>query len=279
MTIVLVHGGWQGAAAWNQVKVLLRAQGHTVFAEDLPGSGCNARLPHSYSERPLNQEAFATEYSPNASVTQDQRTQAVITLIEKATLTPGSQVLLVGHSINGLTITDVAEAMPERLSAVVYLGAVLASFGKTLAEITQHPVFSNAAVNELYMANPAEVGALRIDFKSNDPTYVAQIRRTFYADVTDADFRKALNELYCDEPYSVSLVPSRITRERFGRVPRHYIRTLHDESISLAGQDFMIDATDHAMGNRTVITSIGSSHSPFISQPALLAEMIVKANV
>jgi pimeloyl-ACP methyl ester carboxylesterase len=40
-------------------------------------------------------------------------------------------VVLVGHSLGGLTVSAVAEAMPERLSAVVYLTAFLPPLGVT----------------------------------------------------------------------------------------------------------------------------------------------------
>lgn len=36
---LLVHGAWQGAWVWNKIQPKLTAEGHTVKAIDLPGSG------------------------------------------------------------------------------------------------------------------------------------------------------------------------------------------------------------------------------------------------
>ncbi|WP_216365292.1 hypothetical protein [Pectobacterium odoriferum] len=36
---LLVHGAWQGAWVWNKIQPKLKAEGNTVKAIDLPGSG------------------------------------------------------------------------------------------------------------------------------------------------------------------------------------------------------------------------------------------------
>jgi pimeloyl-ACP methyl ester carboxylesterase len=38
-TFVLIHGSWHGGWCFDDVKVLLEAEGHEVVAPDLPGMG------------------------------------------------------------------------------------------------------------------------------------------------------------------------------------------------------------------------------------------------
>ena len=58
-----------------------------------------------------------------------------------------------------------------------------------------------------------------------------------------------------------------MTAERFGRVPRHYVRTLDDRAIPAAAQDFMIADVDGAMGNRTRYPHAGGRPMPQLSRP------------
>ncbi len=63
---------------------------------------------------------------------------------------------------------------------------------------------------------------------------------------------------------------------RFGRVPRHYIHCTRDRAVTPEGQKKMIALMDEAMGNATVVHTLASSHSPFDSQPEVLAEILAE---
>ncbi len=268
---LFVHGAWHNAATWRLIIPLLEARGYTAVALDLPGAGVNARMPRAYYERPLDPAAFATEPSPNAGVTQEERTAAVVALIEKL----GGDVVLVGHSLGGITISAVAEAVGERLRAVVYLTAFMLPPGMPAIAMIQHETTASALVASLFLADPAVAGALRIDPRAEDAGYRVRLKAAFYADLTDAEFERAAAELHCDEPAGVTMNPSPVSAARFGRVARHYIRCLEDRALPIAGQDFMIAAMDAAIGGKTETHSLGSSHSPFISQPVPLADILI----
>ncbi len=92
----------------------LEAQGFRTRAIDLPGAGVHAKYPESYRKRPFDASAFAAEMSPNAGVTQADRTRAVVAEIDAL----GGGGVLVGHSLGGLTVTSVGEAAAERLIAL-----------------------------------------------------------------------------------------------------------------------------------------------------------------
>jgi pimeloyl-ACP methyl ester carboxylesterase len=255
---VFVHSAWLSAATWQKLIPLLEARGYVARALDLPGAGANAKAPSSYDRRPLDAAAFASEPSPNASVTQEDRTRAVIALVEDTRRQTGAPIVLVGHSLGGLTVTAVAETIPEQLHAAVYLCAYMVPPGMPTSTIRQG-VNSGSLVQALQKANPKEVGAIRIDPRSEDSDYREQLRLAFFGDVSPTDFALELTHMHCDEPVRPVLTPSVMTAERFGRVPRHYFRTLEDRAILIAAQDFMISAVDIAMGNLTHAHTLATS--------------------
>ena len=267
---VLVHGYWHNSGCWSEVVPRLQARGFEVATLDLPGAGVNAKLPASFLKRPLDPAAFAVEPSPNAAVTQEQRTQAVIDLIRSL----GRPVVLVGHSMGGATISDVVEAAPESIAAVVYLTAFLLAPGAPPISVITHETMAAAIVPSLFAADPAVVGALRIDPRSADPDYRARLKDCFYGDVSDEVVAEIAPTLHCDEPMSTALRPSAVTAARFGTVPRHYIRCAEDHAITLAGQNHMLALADSALGGETIVHTLQASHSPFLSQPDELTDLL-----
>ena len=73
--------------------------------------------------------------------------------------------------------------------------------------------------------------------------------------------------LSCDEPASVPGVPSPLTAEKFGSVTRHYIRLTQDLAVILAAQGASIAEIDAVMPKQTVVHTMETSHSPFLSDP------------
>ena len=273
---VFIHGAWHNANTWNKVIPLLAKRGFASVAIDLPGAGENAQLPASYHQRPLDPVAFATEPSPNAGVTQEERNAATLAAIEEAASLGNGQVVLVGHSLGGITLSPVAQMAPEQLHAVVYLTAFMLPHGMPCGAMIMSEAMAEALVPSLFMADPQVVGALRLDTNSDDPGYIERARQAFYGDLSDADFETALSNLHCDEPAQVLGVPSPITSDQFGTVTRHYIRCTEDRAITLVAQDEMIDMVDQEMGNQTIVHTLDASHSPFYSQPEELVEIFVQ---
>jgi len=276
---VLVHGGWHNHSAWDRVTPLLEADGFAALTLDLPGAGVNAIAPTSLGLRPFDPVAFATERSPIAGVTQEQRTQAVVALVKEAASRSGGKVILVGHSAGGMTISAVAEQVPNLLLAVVYLAGFLMPNGLPLLAMLQHESLSSALAPGLFVGDPIAIGATRIHAGSTDEAYRALLKASFYADVSEADFAHAASQLHCDESNAGALAPSEITPGRFGTVPRHYIRCTQDRAIPLTGQDHMIATVDRAIGGKTTTHTLESSHSPFLSQPAKLAKILIDIGV
>ena len=105
--VVLVHGANQCASCWDSVLAHLVAP---AIAVDLPGRG----------SRPAAIDA----------VTADICVQAVIDTADQAEL---DRFVLVGHSLGGVTVTETAWRHPERVAALVYIGAIVPAPGESAA--------------------------------------------------------------------------------------------------------------------------------------------------
>ncbi len=272
---VLIHGGWHNHSSWDRVTPILEANGFTALTLDLPGAGVNAIAPTSLGRRPFDPVAFAAEPSPSAGVTQAERTQAVVALVKEAASLSDGKVILVGHSAGGMTISAVAEQVPSLLLAVVYLAGFMVPNGMSLLAMLQHETLSSALAPGLFVGDPAAIGATRIHVGSGDEAYRSLLKAAFYGDVSESDFAHAASQLHCDESNAGAVALSEMTPGRFGTVPRHYIRCTQDRAIPLAGQDHMIATVDGAIGGKTTVHTLESSHSPFLSQPDALANILI----
>ena len=109
-TFVLVHGAWHGGWCWQRVRRSLQRAGHEVFTPTLTGVADRSHLK-----------------SPQ--VTLDTHVTDVVNLMRWENLT---DAVLCGHSYGGCVITGVADRVPERLRAVVYLDAFILDDGQSL---------------------------------------------------------------------------------------------------------------------------------------------------
>jgi pimeloyl-ACP methyl ester carboxylesterase len=112
-TYVLVHGAWRGSWIWKRVRRLLQAQGHEVFTPTHTGVADRSHLS-----------------SP--SVNLDTHITDVANLLRWEEL---SDVILCGHSYGGCVISGVADRVPERIGALVYLDAFVLENGQCLNDM------------------------------------------------------------------------------------------------------------------------------------------------
>lgn len=223
-TFVLVHGAWHGG--WEKVAPLLEEAGHEVVV-DLPGHGDN--------HVPVPEVTLAAYAERGCSVLDEQ----------------SEPVVLVGHSMGGLAISEAAERRPEKISLLVYLTAFLLPNGKTLLETAQTDeeaiVLPNADVDE-------EKGIVTIR--------EGQARDVFYGDCTE---EKAKTRLM-PQPLAPFVTPVSVSEENFGQVRCIYVECLQDRAIGPATQKKMYTQTPCEQ-----VVSMETSHSPMLSAPEELA--------
>jgi pimeloyl-ACP methyl ester carboxylesterase len=109
-TFVLVHGAWRGSWLWKRVRPLLQSAGHEVFTPTLTGLADRSHL-----------------LAPD--ITLDTHIDDVAGLFEWEDL---SDVVLCGHSYAGSVISGVADRIPERIAALVYLDAFVLEDGECI---------------------------------------------------------------------------------------------------------------------------------------------------
>lgn len=274
---VLVHGAWHGAWCYAKLIPELAALGHSAVAVDLPGHGLSAQYPASWFARPLDRAAYANEVSPLAAVTVQECVDSVLAAIDQLRAGGHEHVILVGHSLGGVTITGAAESAPGKLQKLVYLSAFMLADGQRSSEVVAWPEAATAKVRSLVLANPATISATRIDPASTDVAYRATLKAAFFGDLDEVQFRAAAELLTPDEPAAMGVTPTVKSVARWGSVPRHYISCLQDQAIPVALQRRFIEAADAFVPvNKTVVHQMNTSHSPFLSAPKELALLLAR---
>lgn len=160
--------------------------------------------------------------------------------------------------MGGMVISAAAQAKPELFSRLVYVAGFLPTNGDSVASLGRRDKYS-----DLQRGVRASLWTGRVTIL---PDKGAQV---FFADCTEAQRRWAFEHL-TEEPARPSLEKPLLTPDKFGTVPRSYIRCTKDRAISIEFQDEMI-----ARQPCDRIATLPSSHSPFLSMPEALAQAIV----
>ena len=232
-TFLLVHGSWHSAWNWHKVVPLLENAGHRAIAIDLPGMG--------------------RDKTPVAGITLDHSVQRILDELDKS----DDPLILVGHSKNGILISQAAEYRPEKMEKLVYLAAYLVPDGKTQRE---YSLQDTGGVLKPY-----------VDFHedSQSTTLRPEIyKEGLYADCAD-DITQLARVLLSHEPFVSAVTPLRLSPERYGSVPRFYIECTEDRAVTPFIQQKMYTETPCEKVYR-----MPSSHSPFFSQPDALTRIL-----
>ncbi len=222
------------ASAWDRVVPLLQASGYDVTAVNLPGHGI--------------------DNTPYEQIQLQSYVDAVKTAIGAKT-----NVVLVGHSLAGVVISQVAEAIPDQLARLVYVAAYLPQNGESLYALSQQDRDSHVG-RYWQQADPAHYSPASIAPEG--------IRDVFAADCDEATVRRLIQTHKADALAPMA-TPVSLTPERFGSVKKTYIHTTQDHAVSYFLQQQMVGKTVV-----DAVYSLDSSHSPFFSQPDRLAGFI-----
>ncbi|KXY40579.1 alpha/beta hydrolase [Bacillus cereus] len=229
-TYVLVHGAWQGKWAWDLVKPQLEAFGHTVITLDLPGSG--------------------KDTTPSQNITLDSYVNAVTATIDQQ----NEKVILVGHSMGGIVITQTAELIPNKIDKLVYLCAFLPQNGESLGSKLDGEAGPQFSINENDMT--AEL-------------IPELIEQTFLNATEDGSIKGASFNQMRPQPLGPFQKELKISEENFGTVNRIYIETTLDRAIPIDFQRRMNTET-----TCTKIITLEADHSPFFSKTTELVNCL-----
>ncbi|MFF3337031.1 alpha/beta fold hydrolase [Streptomyces sp. NPDC002888] len=273
--ILLLHGAWHGSWCWEPVTTALSAAGHPVLAIDLPGHGLQAPVPDAYIAQDL--DALATAVSPLGGLSAADCAEPAVEAVHALHAAFGP-VVVVAHSLAGVVLNHVGEAVPDLIARLIHLAALAPAPGRTVFEDAATPEFGDSLTLGLPIGDPGATGAVRINWNSPDAGYRSTARQCFYGDVPDATADAATRLLSPDVPVRLYSDPAPPTAERWGTVSRSWIRCTLDRTVPVAAQDAFIGRLDAvAPGTPFEQHTLETGHSPFLSAPEMLSSVLLKA--
>ena len=232
---ILIHGAWHGAWCWDKVVPLLQQQGHTAVAIDLPAHG--------------------EDLTPMGDVSLQLYADKICEVISQQQ----EPVILVGHSLGGIAITQAAEKCSSNIRKLVYLTGFLLPNG--VARLGYGSDIEGSLI---------DVNKIMSDDKESISFNREGLKEAFYHDCCAEDIAKA-TELIRPEPIAGIVTPVHYTAKNFGRIPLVYIACLQDRAIPPALQRRMYTETPVAK-----IVTMDTSHSPFFSAAEELVKHLIE---
>lgn len=166
-------------------------------------------------------------------------------------------VICVGHSMGGYVMSQAAEMRPELFGKLVYLTAMVPDGSASLMAMGRRD-------HEAILGRGVVMKPLRgvAEFRRD------QSREVFYNDCSDDLVSRAQAHLH-PQPIRAFLSSVPMTAERCGSVPKAYIECTQDRAISLTAQRAL-----QAHAEFKQVVTLEASHSPFLSMPERLAEVL-----
>ena len=222
---VLVHGGHGGAWNWDEIVPLLDAP---AVAVDLPGRG-------------------GTQ-GADGPVTFRRCARAVLDAVDGAAF---EQVVAVGHSMGGYTISALADLAPTRVAHLVYLAALAPRAGTTVFDIYYN---SRGAAAPRFASRIVPVRS------------AAEVRDRLFADLDDEQLAR-IHPHMVDEPLSLFEDPFVSAP---ASIPRTYVRCARDVPVPPTMATGFIEN----LGPDTRVVDLDLGHGLIFTDPATTAAVL-----
>ncbi|KAJ8764290.1 hypothetical protein K2173_006030 [Erythroxylum novogranatense] len=248
---VLIHGACHGAWCWYKVKPQLESSGHRVTVLDLAGAGINAK-------------SIEEVYSFSGY------TQPLLDFLISS-VQPNEKVILVGHSLGGMSLSLAMEKFPEKIEVAVFLTAfmpdtknqpsyVLEEYGRRVPEggwlDTKFAPYGNSELQLQSMLFGTEFLSLKLYQLSP---------------VEDLELAKSLMRPSSLFVHDLSK-SKKLTEEGYGSVKRVFVVCSEDKGITEEFQRWMIENSpvDEIMEMKE------TDHMAMLSQPQELTLCLLK---
>lgn len=236
-TVILVHGALFTSAGWSLVQSQLQNDGQNVVTLDVPGRAGDGLSPLDIDIG-----------------TAADKLCKVINSVD-------GPVYLAGHSQGGAVITQAAGNCGKNVKGLIYVAAVVPLDGETAFQ----GLNPKKDVNFSKCATLDEKQRL---FRLNKK---GPLEKSFFADVRKHN--PALADLalasMVSEPAGIGTTPLHYDSETFKKLPKYYIETLQDQVVTLDTQRSYQKKVDFIK-----VYSVDASHSPFLSKPKELANIL-----
>ncbi|KHG20572.1 Pheophorbidase [Gossypium arboreum] len=244
---VLVHGIGGGAWCWYKIKCLMENSGYKVSCIDLKGAGTDRS-------------------DANSIVSFDDYNKPLMDFM--SALPHSEQVILVGHSAGGLSVTQATHKFANKIRLAVYVAATMLKSGFLTDQDIKDGVPDLSQFGDVY-----ELG---FGLGAEQPPTTAIVKKEFQ--------RKIIYQMSPQEDSTLAamlLRPGPILAlqsarfkeggEMVEKVGRIYIKTMHDNVIKPEQQEAMIKRWPPSQ-----VHVLDSDHSPFFSAPFSLFGLLLK---
>jgi pimeloyl-ACP methyl ester carboxylesterase len=238
-TFVLVHSTCHSGWLWRPVAQHLRAAGHAVYAPTLPG---------------LNAEDRRAEVHLSDTV------EFLVDYVERRDL---ADIALVAHSWSGFVVTGASVRLASRISRLIYWSAFVPFAGESMIDLCPPEygeMFRNdaAASADNSVLFPFEFFASAL---MQDASRESQ--RLAYPLLERHPFNTIREPLRLDSPIPMQLPSSYVIGE--------------DDTALPAGEFGWLPRFPDRLPGAPVIQTPGS-HEALLTQPAALADALIRAN-
>jgi pimeloyl-ACP methyl ester carboxylesterase len=239
-TIVLVHGGWADGSSWDRVISVLQWEGYTVDAPPNPLRGL------------ASDSAYLASYLKTIS----------------------GPIILVGHSVGGMVISNAATGNPD-VKGLVYVDAFEPAAGESVEQLTfAQPGSCLAGGGNLnnvfnFAVDPSQPSGdydvyLKIPAGTDYPGFDACF-------ATDVPTNEANVLGATQRPIALGFITDESGTPAWGSIPSWAVIGTQDQVIPPAELTFM------AQRAHSQITYVKAGHLSMITQPLAVANVINQA--
>jgi pimeloyl-ACP methyl ester carboxylesterase len=167
-------------------------------------------------------------------------------------------VILVGHSYGGAVITEAGN--DPRVAGLVYIAGWVPDKGESISSLIDNLLKDAPPGTSLPPILPPQDGFLLLDRAKFPTSFAGDVDREQAAFMADAQV-----------PWGLAAVTGTISEPAWRSKPSWYLLATEDRMIPPPAQRFMSQRAG------ATVVEVGGSHAVFISQPAMVASLIVQA--
>jgi putative intracellular protease/amidase len=232
-TYVLVHGAWADESAWGFVRNDL-AKNANVVVVNLPAHGAD------------------NTYGVGIGLNDYVKTVTNTVNMQKG------KVILVGHSMAGEVISQVAENIPNKIDKLIYVAAYIPKNGESVIDLSKKDATSKVGAalefNKDYSLATIKKEVVHDNICADCPDYMKDILVKYHR----AKPTKALND-------------KAVLTAKFASVPKYYIATTEDEVVPYSLQQQMLKDN----GTFKKVFELPTSHLPFVVMPKEFLDILL----
>jgi pimeloyl-ACP methyl ester carboxylesterase len=208
---------------------------------------------YGYEVQTLDLPGLGDDATPPADVHLSDYVGRVVDVLRSR----HAPALVLAHSMGGVPASQAAENASAQVARLVYLSAVVLKNGESMASLSLLDLPQSASQT----IRPSSVaGAIEFD--------PAQAHDVFYNRCRPELVQRALARL---RPQAAAPIgePVTLSEQNYGQIPKSYILCTDDHALPPSAQQLLCERAGISR-----IRTIVSDHSPFLSAPEELADII-----